>query len=80
MKKTWVPSGLTFSARGVWSTGAESVILAAEDVVQERTAAVEQATNAGHVALADACLALEEAQHAVERLYARWQELEAKRG
>ena len=44
-----------------------------------RQAEVERAATAGHVALADACRALEEAQHAVERLYARWQELEAKR-
>jgi ATP-binding cassette subfamily F protein uup len=35
---------------------------------------------AGHVALAEACRALEEAQRNVERLYARWQELEEKRG
>jgi ATP-binding cassette subfamily F protein uup len=34
----------------------------------------------GPVALADACRALEEAQRAVELLYGRWQELEAKRG
>ena len=46
----------------------------------ERQAEVERAATAGHVALADACRALEEAQRAVERLYARWQELEAKRG
>ena len=41
---------------------------------------MERAATAGHAALADACRALEEAQQAVERLYARWQELEAKRG
>ena len=58
----------------------ESAILAAEATVVEQQAAVEKASNAGHVALADACHALEEAQRAVERLYARWQELEAKRG
>ena len=58
----------------------EAAILAAEEVVVERQAAVERAATAGHVALADACRALEEAQQTVERLYARWQELEAKRG
>ena len=41
---------------------------------------MERAAAAGHVALADACRALEDAQRAVERLYARWQELEARRG
>jgi ATP-binding cassette subfamily F protein uup len=57
----------------------ESAILAAEEVVGERQAEVERAATAGHAVLADACRALEEAQQAVERLYARWQELEAKR-
>ena len=32
-----------------------------------------------HTALAEACRALEEAQAAVEKLYARWSELETKR-
>ena len=58
----------------------EAAILAAEEAVAERTAAVERAATAGHVALAEACRALEEAQRAVEGLYARWQELEARRG
>jgi len=55
----------------------ESAILAAELAVAERQAAVERAS--GHVALADACQALEDAQRVVENLFARWQELEAKR-
>jgi ATP-binding cassette subfamily F protein uup len=58
----------------------EAAILAAEAVVVERQTAVEGAAGAGHVALAEACRALEEAQRAVERLYTRWQELEARRG
>ncbi|MCI0461307.1 MAG: ATP-binding cassette domain-containing protein, partial [Gemmataceae bacterium] len=58
----------------------EAVILGAEQAVAECQAEVERATAAGHVALAEACRALEDAQQAVERLYARWQELEAKRG
>src|SRR5439155_6412880 len=41
---------------------------------------IQEAATAGHGALADACEALGEAQAAVERLYGRWQELEAKRG
>ena len=58
----------------------EAAVLAAEEAVIERQSAVEQAAIAGHVALAEACRALEEAQPAVERLYARWQELEGRRG
>jgi ABC transport system ATP-binding/permease protein len=60
--------------------GMEAAILAAEEAVEARQAEVERAATAGHVALAEACRALEEAQHAVERLYTRWQELEGRRG
>jgi ABC transport system ATP-binding/permease protein len=60
--------------------GMEAAILTAEGAVAERQVAVEAATGAGHVALADACRALEAAQREVERLYERWQELEARRG
>jgi ATP-binding cassette subfamily F protein uup len=58
--------------------GMEAAILAAEEHVVECQARVEQAATAGHVALADACHGLEEAHETVERLYRRWQELEAK--
>jgi ATP-binding cassette subfamily F protein uup len=58
----------------------EGAILAAEELVTACHSAVEVAATAGHVALADACHALEDAQKAVETLYGRWQELEAKRG
>jgi len=58
----------------------EGAILTAETLVAERQAAVEQAAGAGHAALTEACHALEEAQRSVETLYARWQELEARRG
>jgi ATP-binding cassette subfamily F protein uup len=58
----------------------EAAILAAEGAVAGREAEVVRAAGAGHVALANACQALEDAQRAVERLYARWQELEARRG
>jgi ATP-binding cassette subfamily F protein uup len=57
----------------------EASILAAENAVVERQTAVEGASTAGHVALTNACRALEDAQRVVEGLYARWQELEAKR-
>jgi ATP-binding cassette subfamily F protein uup len=60
--------------------GMEAAITAAEQAVAEREAEVERAAPAGHAALADACRALEAARQAVERLYARWQELEARRG
>jgi ATP-binding cassette subfamily F protein uup len=60
--------------------GMEAAILAAEEVVSQREADVERAATAGHAVLADACRALEEAQREVERLYARWQELETLRG
>jgi ATP-binding cassette subfamily F protein uup len=60
--------------------GMEEAILAAEQAVSEREAGVERAATAGHVALAAACQELEQARQAVERLYARWQELESKRG
>jgi len=58
----------------------EGLVLVAEELVIERQSAVEAASTAGHTVLMDACKALEDAQHAVEKLYARWQELEAKRG
>jgi ABC transport system ATP-binding/permease protein len=60
--------------------GMEATILAAEERVVECQAAVEKAAPAGHVALGEACRALEEAQATVEKLYGRWQELEARRG
>jgi ATP-binding cassette subfamily F protein uup len=58
--------------------GMEAAILAAEGAVADREADVEQAATAGHVALAEACRALDLAKKEVERLYARWQELEAR--
>jgi ATP-binding cassette subfamily F protein uup len=57
----------------------EAAITAGEDAVATCHAAVEKAAPMGHAALAEACRELEEAQRAVEQLYARWQELEAKR-
>ena len=60
--------------------GMEAAIHTAEAEVTVRQAAVEKAATAGHTALTEACRLLEEAQHTVERLYHRWQELEAKRG
>jgi len=59
--------------------GMEQAILVAEEAVSASQLAVEQAAAAGHETLAEACRELESAQRDVERLYARWQELEAKR-
>jgi ATP-binding cassette subfamily F protein uup len=70
---------LSYKEQQEWD-GMEAAIHAAEAVVEERQAAVERAATAGHAALTEACRVLQDAQHAVEALYARWQELEAKRG
>ena len=57
----------------------ERAILSAEKTVVEKQAAVELASIGGHLVLLDACKELEESQRNVEKLYNRWQELEAKR-
>ena len=57
----------------------EASIHAAEERLTARQAEVEAASTAGHAALTEACRAMEAAQAAVDQLYARWQELEAKR-
>jgi ATP-binding cassette subfamily F protein uup len=73
------PRKLSYREQQEWEQ-MEAAILTAEEAVVHCQADVERAAAAGHTALADACRALEDAQRAVERLYARWQELEAKRG
>jgi ATP-binding cassette subfamily F protein uup len=70
---------LSFHEQQEWD-GMEAAILVAEEAVADRQAAVERAAGESHVGMADACRALEDAQRTVERLYARWQDLEAKRG
>ncbi|MCZ2342168.1 MAG: ABC-F family ATP-binding cassette domain-containing protein [Bacteroidales bacterium] len=70
---------LSYKEQKEWD-GMEAAVLAAEEIVATRQAEVEAAATAGHAALTAACQALEEAQHAVEQLYARWQELETRRG
>ena len=57
--------------------GMEAAVMAAEGRVATATAAVEGAV--GHAALTAACTELETAQHAVEALFERWQELEARK-
>jgi ABC transport system ATP-binding/permease protein len=59
--------------------GMETAILSAEETVASCEARVQSAgTSADHVQLRQACTELQQAQEAVERLYARWTELEAK--
>jgi ATP-binding cassette subfamily F protein uup len=70
---------LSYREQQEWE-GMEAAITAAEEAVAARQGEVERAATAGHAALAEACRALDEAQRAVERLYGRWEELEAKRG
>ncbi len=70
---------LSYKEQQEWD-GMEAAIHAAEAVLAERQAAVERAATAGHAAITEACRLLEDAQHTIERLFARWQELEAKRG
>jgi ATP-binding cassette subfamily F protein uup len=72
------PRKLSFREQQEWEQ-MESAILAGEQAIAECQAAVERAAGAGHVALTEACHSLEAAQRNVERLYARWEELEAKR-
>jgi ATP-binding cassette subfamily F protein uup len=73
------PRKLSYREQQEWE-GMEAAITAAEQVVAQRQTEVERAATAGHVALAEACRVLEEAEQVVQRLYERWQELEAKRG
>lgn len=57
--------------------GMENAILEAEEEVQRFQEEVQKVAG-DHVALAQACQKLEEAQHKVEKLYARWSELEER--
>jgi ATP-binding cassette subfamily F protein uup len=72
------PKKLSFHEQKEYD-GIEAAIANAEAEVAKREAAVS-AAGANHVALTAACKALEEAQATVEKLFTRWQELEAKRG
>lgn len=70
---------LSFKEQKEWDAMEAAIHNAEADVVAKQ-AAVEAAGTAGHAALTAACRELEVAQHRVEHLFARWQELEAKRG
>ncbi len=58
----------------------EETVMAAEERVAACQKTVEASATKGHVIFNEACKTLEEAQSEVERLYTRWEELEAKRG
>ena len=60
--------------------GIEAAVLAAEQKAAKLQDEVNAATTGSHTLLAEACKSLDAAQKAVEKLYARWQELEARRG
>ena len=71
---------LTWAEQREWD-GMEEEILAAEaTLASAEAAAADPAVATRADELAARCHALDEARHAVERLYARWAELEAKRG
>ncbi len=72
------PRKLNYHEQQEWEQ-IEAKILAAETALAERQSDVAQAATAGHEILADACRALEAAQQVVDRLYTRWQELDARR-
>jgi ATP-binding cassette subfamily F protein uup len=72
------PRRLSFREQQEWDQ-MEAVILAAEEEVAACRQAVERAASAGHVALAEACHALEAAERVVAARYLRWQELEDRR-
>ena len=73
------PKKLSYKEQQEWE-GIEAAILAAEGEVAAREEEVTRATGGNHQALTAACAALEQAQATVEKLFTRWQELEAKRG
>jgi len=72
------PKKLSYKEQQEWE-GMEAVITKAEETVAAREAEVSRVSPSDHVAMTTACKALEEAQAAVEKLFTRWQELEARR-
>jgi ATP-binding cassette subfamily F protein uup len=69
---------LTYKEQKEWE-GMEAAILAAEEALEACQAAVEDpAVATDPIVLQDRCSALDVARAEVERLYARWAELEAK--
>ncbi len=69
---------LSYKEQQEWD-GMEAALGMAEGVVAAAQALVEGAANSPRPVLTGACAQLNAAQAKVEKLYARWQELEAKR-
>ncbi len=77
-RSTAKPKKLSFKEQQEWE-GMEAAILQGEAALATCQAAVEAAATASHTVLAEACHAMEAAQQEVDRLYARWQQLEGMR-
>ena len=74
------PKKLTWAEQREWA-GMEASILAAEETLARcETAAHDPAIAARAEELAARCHELQQAHDAVDRLYTRWAELDAKRG
>jgi ATP-binding cassette subfamily F protein uup len=71
---------LTYRERREWEEMEERILAAEEILAASQGAVADPAVATDPAALAERCRALEEARAEVERLYARWAELEAKRG
>jgi ATP-binding cassette subfamily F protein uup len=67
---------LTWSQQREWEQMDAKIVQAEADLQQCHQEMEDPAVMADHVKLADACRRFQTAQEAVERLYARWQELE----
>ncbi|MGL4420306.1 MAG: ABC-F family ATP-binding cassette domain-containing protein [Gemmataceae bacterium] len=72
------PKKLSYKEQQEWD-GMEAAVMTAEETFAARQKDVEAAATSGAAKLRIACEAMEAAQAKVEALYARWQELEAKR-
>ncbi len=59
--------------------GMEAKLLGAEELLAKLQEEVEKSSNANHLILGEACRLVDEQQTLVEKLYARWQELEVRR-
>ena len=70
---------LSFKEQQEWDA-MEAAVHTAEEIVLVKQAAVEAAATSPRAVLAEVCKEMEDAQHKVEKMYARWQELEGKRG
>lgn len=70
--------GLSFQEKQEWERIEEDILAAEESVAGIQNKLADPAVIADHVRLQEACAALDRAQVEVNRLYARWAELEAK--